>query len=115
MSSRVTKMTGSFEQSIDELVKILKREISGKLVTESRRDIGGCRIALLIFEKYYFRNGSYANLTVLLTETGEKQTADVIGSGGGEGIFNLSWGANSEFAEEAEGILADNGFRFSVD
>jgi len=65
---------------------------------------------LLSFEKYFMRNGSYASLTVLLTENGNVQTADIIGSGGGEGIFNLSWGANSDFADMAERVLSKNGF-----
>lgn len=33
------------------------------------------------------------------------------GSGGGEGIFNISWGANSEFADDAADILRGMGFQ----
>lgn len=110
MSSQVTKMRGSCERSIEELVSILKENISGELVTESWRYAEGCEVVLLIFEKFYLRNASYANLTILLTEIEGYQLADVVGSGGGEGFLNISWGANSNFANAAERILAANGF-----
>lgn len=53
---------------------------------------------------------SYANLTVLLVETSKIQTAQIIGSGGGNGVFNLSWGTNSNFAESARSVLEEYGF-----
>ena len=57
-----------------------------------------------------FRNGRYAGLTVMLTETEESQTADITGFGGREGLLNISWGANSEIAERAAEILESCGF-----
>ena len=74
--------------------------------------LDGCpfvNVHVLTFEKFYFRNGSYASLTVVLTENNDEKTADIIGSGGGEGLFNISWGANSSFARDAENILRDYG------
>ncbi len=65
---------------------------------------------MLSVEQYYFRNDSYASLTVLLTD-GETQTADIIGFGGGGGILNLSWGANANFANRAANILTNYGFK----
>lgn len=53
---------------------------------------------------------SYTNLTVLLVETSKIQTAQIIGSGGGNGVFNLSWGTNSNFAESARSVLEEYGF-----
>ena len=50
---------------------------------------------LLVYEKYFFRVNSYASLTVLLTEQGETQTAQIVSSGGGDGGFRseriLAW------------------------
>lgn len=46
----------------------------------------------------------------MFTETVDTQTADITGFGGGEGLFNLSWGANTHFAEEAVRILKRYGF-----
>lgn len=111
MGSVNITMRGNHSKSIKEISAALIREISAELIAESRRSYDNVHIDLLSFEKYYMRNGSYASLTVLLTEDEEKQTADIIGSGGGEGIFNFSWGANSDFADMAERILSRNGFK----
>lgn len=46
----------------------------------------------------------------MLTESEESQTADIAGFGGGEGLLNISWGANFEFAEKAAEILERCGF-----
>lgn len=110
MDYQVTKMIAHHQLPIEEIAEHLKEQEPGELVTEIPRHSDGQKVVLLVFEKYYWRNGSYANLTVLLTETPELQTADIVGSGGGEGILNFSWGANEHFAEEAARILAECGF-----
>ena len=111
MASVITKMRcGSRRETLHELGQILKEEINGELVHESLRDVGGGKVLLLSFEKYYFRNGSYASLTVMITEDGHGQVADIIGSGGGEGLFNVSWGANQSFADMAAKTLKMYGF-----
>lgn len=68
---------------------------------------------LLVYEKYYFRINSYASLTVLLTQQGGEQSAQIIASGGGSGLSNVSLAANRRFAEECVQALAEHGF--SVD
>lgn len=111
MSSVNIKMKGNKVKSVKELSHILESEIRAELVAKSLRSFDDANIILLSFEKYFMRNGSYASLTVMLTENGDLQTADIIGSGGGEGLFNISWGANSDFADMAERILRKNGFK----
>lgn len=111
MAGVFTKMNGSGEQSINAAAAALKNEIIAELVAESIRIVDNASVVLLSFEKYYMRNSSYASLTVMLTESNGQQTADIIGSGGGGGIFNISWGANSDFADTAERILLRYGFR----
>ena len=39
------------------------------------------------------------------------QTADIVGSGGGEGLWNFSYGANAEFADMAVEVLQEYGFQ----
>ena len=68
---------------------------------------------LLVYEKYFSRVNSYASLTVLLTEQGETQTAQIVSSGGGNSISNISLGANQRFAKECVQALEEAGF--SVD
>ena len=105
MSATSIKMGGRSFTSIHEMAENIKREIRAELISESYRRIDYVNICILSFEKYFFRNGSYASLSVVLTENGDEKTADIVGSGGGEGLFNISWGANSEFAQDAENIL----------
>ncbi len=88
-----------------ELAEIIKSEIPGGLVYENCRDLNAATVVLLTFERYYFRNGNCAGLTILLTEKEETQTADIVGFSGGSGMFNISWGANESFANIAAKIL----------
>lgn len=111
MSCEVIKMTGNHVTGIREMARILKEELQEELISESWRNLNGASAVLLSFERYFFRNGSYASLTVMLTETADVQTADIIGSGGGEGLFNISWGANSDFADMAADLLQAHGFQ----
>lgn len=111
MSCEVIKMTGRGAAGIQEMAKALKEALRDELISESWRSLDGASVVLLSFEKYFFRNGSYASLTVMLTETADTQTADIIGSGGGEGLFNISWGANADFADMAADLLQRYGFR----
>ncbi len=67
-------------------------------------------ILLLVFEKYFFRIGSYAALTIQCISRGNEQTAAVVGTGGGAGIWNVSYGANNAFAQNAKSILEKAGF-----
>ena len=109
MSRKVIKMIGNRLKPIEELVPILIRNLS-ELVLKSIRQYDDCKVGLVVMEKLYLRTGSYANLTVLLVETSKIQTAQIIGSGGGNGVFNLSWGTNSNFAESARSVLEEYGF-----
>lgn len=110
MSRKVIKMIGNRLKPIEELVPILIRNLSEELVLKSIRQYDDCKVGLVVMEKLYLRTGSYANLTVLLVETSKIQTAQIIGSGGGNGVFNLSWGTNSNFAESARSVLEEYGF-----
>lgn len=112
MSCTSTKLRGTKVKSVEQAANGLKVKINAELINESSYYIDDdTTVILLVFEKYYMRNGSYAGLTVQLIESKNVQIADIIASAGGEGIFNISWGANSDFAYMAENILRDYGFR----
>lgn len=93
----------------DQLKDVLTAK-GAEFLCRSEKILSGSVVDFLAFERYYFRNGSYASLSVMLTENGEEQTADIVGSGGGEGIFNIGLGANTDFAEMAADVLRQNGF-----
>ncbi len=110
MSRTKFTMTGENAKSIREVAGDLRREIKAELVSEICREMNGAEVIVLLFEKYYLRNGSYAGLTVMLTECGDEKTADVVGFGGGGGMVNWSFGANADFAKQANIILQKYGF-----
>ena len=95
-------------KSLKEISKMLRVDLDSNVVCEERRL--NDRVVLMCFERYYFRNGSYAALSVMLTENEECQEAVVTGFGGGEGLFNISFGANSSFVNKAVKILGKSGF-----
>ncbi len=54
-------------------------------------------IALFVHEEYVFRTSSAQTLTTIVESNGDfgDCTVTAIGSGGGEGLFNISWGSQS--------------------
>ena len=117
MSSITMSMHRYGEGDIFEVAKQLWREISqtAELICLQERYGSGGQAILLSCEKYFFRNGSYASLNVMLTEFDGVQRADIVGSGGGEGIFNFSLWANDEFAEDAQRALGAMGFTVTAE
>lgn len=112
MSSKIIHMKRTTQGELADVAATLHKGIlvSAELVAENSRAVGDGQTIMLNFEKYYFRNGSYAALALLLNDSGGLQTADIVGSGGGNGLFNISWGANGDFADEAAEILRQMGF-----
>ena len=92
------------EDYIDDfngISEYLESECGAELVG-SESITGGIVVCL---EKYYLRNHSYASLTVIIQNESSGSRATIFGSGGGEGFFNMSWGANSDFAVSAANAL----------
>lgn len=66
----------------------------------------GREVILLIFDKYYMRNGSRASLSVMIENIGGQTTVFSAGSGGSQGaVFNFDWGAAEKFASLPEQAL----------
>ena len=100
--------SGDLQEIADRLWKDLPD--MAELIGIRSRGSAGNQAILLSCERYFFRNGSYASLNIMLTEFDGVQTADIVGSGGGEGLFNISLFANSDFAGSAEKVLQGCGF-----
>lgn len=111
MSSYSTKMICTIKQmELDEIIARLQ-DMNAETVFADVRQLGEYSYAaMLAMEKLYLRNSSYASLAVMLTEQDGIQTADIVGYGGGAGMFNISYGANQEFGENAADILEECGF-----
>lgn len=69
------------------------------------------------FESYFMRTGSYASLSITMVWTanllgGGKAVVTAVGSGGGKGLFNISWGAEEDFAASFWRALRDQNPEF---
>ena len=111
MSSSVVRMKRYSQDSLSQLADTIESYNSDSdLVVRQLNNLDGKEVLLLVFEKYYFRTGSMAVLTVQGVSDGEKQSVTIVGTGGGEGFLNISWGANSNYAEGTADCLESIGF-----
>ena len=94
--------------TIDRICEVIKEDLAAELVCEEK--MLNDSVALLCFEEFYFRCKGYVALTVMITESDTYQEAVIAGMGGGDGLANISWGANSSFANKAEKSLIKLGF-----
>ncbi len=113
MSSAIIKMKRGSETDLAEVSKSILDDFKGdvaELSLEQMSEVNGVKVLLLILERYYMRNGSMAVSTVQLIDSGEVQQATIIGTGGGEGLMNISLGSNQDFARRVAKVLAKFGF-----
>ena len=73
---------------------------------------GEYHVVTAVFENYFMRTGSYASLSITMVwveNLFKAGTAIVsaVASGGGEGLFNISWGAEEDFAASFWRALRD--------
>ena len=112
MSSEVIQLRRIDQGDLSTLADQIAQYNSGSdLVLSQIRHVDHVDILLMVFEKYFMRNGSMAVLTVEVVSDGNSQAATVVGTGGGQGIFNISWGANSDYAYETAEFLESVGFK----
>lgn len=113
MSSAIIKMKRGSETDLAEVSKSILDDFKGdvaELSLEQMSEVNGVKVLLLILERYYMRNGSMAVSTVQIIDSGEVQQATIIGTGGSEGLMNISLGANQDFARSFAKVLAKLGF-----
>lgn len=75
-------------------------------------------VVTAVFESYFMRTGSYASLSITMVWIanllgGGKAVVTAVGSGGGEGLFNISWGAEEDFAASFWRALRDQNPEFA--
>ncbi len=68
------------------------------------------KITIFIAEDYYFRINSTLTLTVIVEETDNETTVEVVSSGGKEGILGFSYGAEKSAVNRIVELLRENGF-----
>ena len=60
---------------------------------------------MICIEKYYVRNNNFAALTLVIENSAQGSKAKIIGFGGGGGVLNFDYGANSNYAKKCAEIL----------
>lgn len=85
--------------------------MSCKVVDSFIRTICDGFLVVSVYEKYFYRAGNYASLTVSVVGNGSNVVVDAIGSGGGQGpLFKFSWGAEKSFVNVVCDCLEQMGF-----
>lgn len=110
MAGATIRMTANKQNTLQEIHEKIHYIEGTEQISKSVQTINDVVIWMLAYEKYYFRTGSYASVTIVLTEHGQEQTACVVASGGGGGIVNHSLGANRNFAKACVQVLESCGF-----
>lgn len=103
-------MTAEKKQSLSEIHAKIHYIEGAEQVYYQETPLEGGTVCLLVYEKYYFRINSFASLTVLVTEQGTRQTAQIVATGGGASLSNNSLGANRNFARQCVQALEECGF-----
>ena len=109
MAGVTIRMTSKKQYSLQKVYEKIQSIEDIQQVSKSVQEINGVTIWSLVFEKFYFISGGYTTLTVVLTEYGQEQTAYVVTSSG-EGMVNISLGANRKFAKACVLALESSGF-----
>lgn len=110
MAGVTIRMNAGSQNSLQEIHNKIRSIEGAEQVSKSSQIINDVTIWTLVYEKYYFRTGSYTSVTIVLTEHGQNQAACIVSSGGGAGIINYSFGSNHKFATECVRILESCGF-----
>ncbi len=98
--------------TVAEITAILKEKIPEcGLICELTDSVSRGGTELLIYEKHYYRAGNYLTLSILVSSENGLVTVDSIASGAREGVlFDVTWGAEEDFAMEVNAVLAPLGF-----
>lgn len=100
-------ITGDFDSVLSSINKaVLNSGVSMNLVDSSKKEMGNSKLAVLVYDKYFMRNGSRASLNVTIMSEDREVFVSAIGSGGGQGVFfNFSWGAETDILQPVKQVL----------
>ncbi|WP_186577199.1 DUF6054 family protein [Aquibacillus kalidii] len=66
------------------------------------------QISIIVLEKFFFRNGSSASLTITIDNFGGETVMKCVSTGNGEGILDIGWGAGTSFIKSASQALDEH-------
>lgn len=78
---------------------VVRGSVTGELIDyyEVREQSG--YLAVLVFEKHYWRAGNRLTLTVTVDDLSGRTRVHCVSGGGGEGLFRFDWGASESFED----------------
>ena len=103
-------MHGDGSYSLHQIHEKIHYIIGAEEVFQQKHRFGNADVWLLVYEKYFFRVNNFATMTILLTQQENAQSAQIVISGSGESMSNVSYGANRQFARECVKALEEAGF-----
>ncbi len=112
MASTILLGSGDVQKIKSTIIdKVTNQGISNELIYEIERGSLESPVYLLVFEKYYFRNGSRTSLTVLISKNEETIIVDVTANAGIGLLNRYSLGAETHFVNIATDGLMPLGFK----
>lgn len=87
MAKLECKLQGDFDQILHELDDVIMESISATLEEYSDFEIGNCRCAIRVYERYSFIGGNRVSLSITLLQEGEVLLLSAITSGGSAAAF----------------------------
>ncbi|MEO6693448.1 MAG: DUF6054 family protein [Saprospiraceae bacterium] len=64
-------------------------------------------ITILAKEEFYFRTGSNQLNLIVINTIDSYLYIDIIGGGGGKGLFGITWGSEMEFVRKTQNMIKE--------
>jgi len=98
-----------FTSDLDKTVNYLVENLSFDYENHS------IDMSILSSEEYYFRNRSSQLNMIIAKKTESCILIDVLGSAGGTGIFNISWGSEKGYINTVSKILKNFSEEYAIE
>ena len=98
------------ETFFDALDRLNRYQDTEEVARVEKRFADGAEVYFIVYEKYFMRVESYVSLSILFTKTDLRSSVELVSSGGGDGLLNISWGAENSFTNDCAEVLESLGF-----
>ena len=106
MAKLECKLQGDFDQILQDLDDVILKSVSATLEEHSDFEIGTCRCAVRVYERYSFAGGNRLSLTITLLQESETLLLSAITSGGSSAVFfKLNTMGEDAFLEKIRSVV----------
>ena len=104
------KMHGDFDYIVSQIENaVLNCSVSINIIERSNFISGDTRVAVRVFDKYFFKNGGRASLNVTVIGVGENVFVSAVGSGDSSKLFaKFTNGAKKQLLGAVKETLEEN-------